>query len=83
MVARRVAGMVVIADQALLQPDVLHQLAGHAGIFTGYRSHATQCRYGTVRDVAKIANRGRDNIEPGRKRCIHQGLLDAPEGSDK
>ena len=52
VIPRGIAGVIVIADQLGLLADVLHQLAGYAGILTGYRSYGTEYRRRARRKVA-------------------------------
>ncbi len=63
--------MIVVADQLLLVSHKVQKLAGNPGILTGHRSYATQHLAGPQRNIAEIANRRRDDVETGLKRCFH------------
>ncbi len=65
--------MVMIGGHRRFRADVTEQFGGHARIFRGDQIRAAQHVGRTGRQVAKIADRGRDDVEPGRKRIGHRG----------
>ena len=69
--AGRRTRVIVIADQLGFEPQVLEQLAGNPGIFTGYRNHSTEYRYRAGRNITQIANRGGNNIQTRFKQLFH------------
>ena len=65
--------VVVVAPQRLRDAQMLHQLARHPGVLAGHTVAAPQHIGGAQGDVPEIANRGRDDIEPGFERFGHTG----------
>jgi hypothetical protein len=62
-----IAAMVIVAPHRLAQAEMSHELAGHAGVFAGDCVAPRQglgCPHG---QVAEIANRRGDNIQPRLK----------------